>query len=171
MMSMKKRKINTKFVKGFTLIEMLVAIIMVSLLITGGIMAMNPFKQLSKGHDSQRRTDIQAIKTALDSYYQDNKCYPTSLNFGGTLAQNGVVYMKKLPQDPNYNPPSNTGYIYKVSGDSCPQWNALFAKLDNETGQTNACALLSMGSSCQPSWMGSGSWACALSGSVDCSSL
>lgn len=161
---------------GFTLIEILVAITILSTLVGGVILSLNPIAQIDKGQDAQRAADIQSVKTAIDLYYNDQKCYPQEIPFGNEWRvrnANGqdTVYMKKVPQDPKCD---NTGvncYRYRTDSNSaCPQWNVVFAQLSKSSTLTNTCALSSL-SNCTPSGYDQHAFACVLSGAVNCDAL
>ncbi len=59
---------------GFTLIELLVVIAIISLLSTTVMASLNQARQ--KSRDAKRITDMKAIQTALEMYYNDNSGYP-----------------------------------------------------------------------------------------------
>lgn len=156
---------------GFTLVEVLVAATILSTLIGGVLLTLNPIAQINKGQDTQRLADLQAIKTAVDLYYNDTKCYPTEIPFGQTWKVNETTYMKRVPQDPKCD--NNGGLCYKYrteNASSCPQWNVVFASVSKSSALTNVCPLSSL-SDCTPSGYTSGVWACTLSGAVNCSAL
>ncbi len=159
---------------GFTLIEVLVATTILATLVGGVLLTLNPIGQINKGQDAQRQQDLQAIKTALDLYYNDTKCYPTQLPFGQTWSVNNTVYMKKVPQDPKCQTDgSGTCYRYRTSAtapNNCPQWNVVFAQLSKSSSLANTCPLSSL-SNCAPAGYTNGQFACVLSGGVDCDSL
>ena len=165
------KKTAHKQLTGFTLVEVLVAATILATLIGGVLLTLNPIAQINKGQDAQRLADLQSIKTAVDLYYNDTKCYPTQLPFGQEWKVNSTVYMKKVPQDPKCD--NNGGLCYKYrtdSGVACPQWNVVFAQVNKSSALTNICPLSSL-SSCTPSGYSSGVWACTLSGAVNCSAL
>lgn len=148
--------------KGLTLIELVLVITMLGILLGITIMVLDPRKQMAKVNDTTRKRDIQEIKTALDTYYNDHNCYPTTLPFGSAWQENSTVYMRKVPQDVACANNTNC-YVYKYLG-SCPQWNVVFTKL-SVTPTTPQCTLTSH-SACVPSDY-SNSWACIVSGNVD----
>ncbi len=157
---------------GFTLIEVLVATTILATLVGGVMLSLNPIGQINKGRDAQRQQDLQSIKTALDLYYNDTKCYPTQLPFGQEWRVNNTVYMKSVPNDPQCNEDSSgTCYRYRTdSASNCPQWNVVFADLSRESTLANACPLSSL-STCTPTGYANGQFACVLSGGVDCDLL
>jgi general secretion pathway protein G len=104
--------------KGITLLEMLIVIVIVFVLAI--IIVPNLLSGPARARDSQRKADMRTIKTALETYYNDNNYYPTSLN---VLAEGTTPYIKTIPTDPKTkqayvytttgNPPSN--YLIKVT--------------------------------------------------------
>lgn len=160
---------------GFTLIEILVAATILATLAGGVALSLNPIAQINKSQDAQKISDLQGIKTALDLYYSDHKCYPTSttgLPFGGEWRENETVYMKKVPQDPKCRE-DGTGSCYRYrteTGNACPQWNVVFAQLSTTSTMTNVCAISSL-SNCAPEGYADHQWACAMSGGVNCDNL
>lgn len=161
--------------QGFTLIEVLVAATILATLVGGVVLSLNPLGQIDKGRDAQRQADLQSIKTALDLYYNDTKCYPDALPFGQEWRVNNTVYMKEIPQDPECNADgSGTCYRYRTdtttAASTCPQWNVVFAQLSRNSTLANACPLSSL-SDCTPEGYENGRYACVLSGGVDCDLL
>jgi prepilin-type N-terminal cleavage/methylation domain-containing protein len=165
--------LNTKSKKslGFTLLELVVVMGVLSILIALSITLIDPVKQISRARDSQKRSDLEQIKTALDLYYEDNKCYPTpnSLEFGSKWeSENGkVVYMAKVPVSPD----SNTPYNYLTDG-LCPQWYLLDVRGSVDHGLISAsnktsCALDSQ-NGCMPFSEENYTHICTYGGIVDC---
>lgn len=153
--------------KGFTLVELLVVIVMLSIFLLMGILILDPLAQIDKAKDAQRKHDLDQVKKALDSYYNDNNCYPTKqqdIPFGSEWKNptSGVVYMKKLPQDPDC---SKTGYcfVYQTDLSSCPQWNVLYTRLARPTNALTSCLMFSTCGYLQTKYN-----YCVMSGNVDC---
>lgn len=109
---------RSKSQKGFTLLEMLIVVVIVFVLAI--IIVPNLLSGPARARDSQRKADMRTIKTALETYYNDNNFYPTNLNI---LTEGTTPYLKTLPTDPKTkesyvytatgNPPSN--YLIKVT--------------------------------------------------------
>lgn len=94
--------------KGFTLLELLIVIVII------GILALIIVPGLASGpkraRDAQRKTDLRAVKNALETYYNDNNSYPTGAysGLGSTLV---TAYLPSLPSDPK-----NAGaYVYSYT--------------------------------------------------------
>lgn len=100
--------------KGFTLVELLVVIGMVSVLITGLILILNPVQKIAQTNDAKRKSDLAQLQRALEIYYQDYGRYPGSTaayriagtNWGAAWSE----YMSRLPSDPK----SGRTYVYFV---------------------------------------------------------
>lgn len=152
--------------RGFTLVELLIDLSILAILLVTLIILIDPLKQLSRATDATRKHDINEIKSALDTYYNDHSCYPLELPFGNRWEESGVVYMREVPQDKNCSNNPASCYIYQINTtDTCPQWNILFTK--QETANPSSCPLQSFSMSCIPPNYDP-SWACGLSGSIDC---
>lgn len=157
--------------RGFTLIEYLVAITILAALLGLALFVLNPFTQIERGRDAQRRQDIQQVKNALETYYQDNSCYPTEVPFGEEWSADGTVYMAEVPQDPSCNQINGQCYEYISDSDSdCPQWNVVFARLSEEFEAGSICPLSSISDTCVPEGYDN-RWACVMSGAVNCQLL
>jgi prepilin-type N-terminal cleavage/methylation domain-containing protein len=66
--------VNIKRENGFTIIELLIVMAVIALL---SLIVLNSFQNVqSRSRDTERKTDIVAISTQLELYYQDNGGYP-----------------------------------------------------------------------------------------------
>jgi type II secretion system protein G len=119
--------VNNKVMRGFTLIEMIVVLALISVIATVVLGAVNPIGQLQKSNDAHRKADLESLQHALELYYQDKNTYPpSSANFqimsGATTVTWGSAwqpYMATLPKDPAmgdsyvyYSPPTAAGQTY-----------------------------------------------------------
>lgn len=60
--------------KGFTIVELLIVIVVIGIL---AALVLNTFSGVQKrARDTQRQTDVNAIATQLEVYYNDNAGYP-----------------------------------------------------------------------------------------------
>jgi len=82
-----------KRARGFTLIELIVVMVIVSLLIT--IAAPRYFGSLQKSKETALRQTLSVTRDALDKYYGDNGKYPDNLD--ALIAKR---YLRSLPLDP-----------------------------------------------------------------------
>jgi type II secretory pathway pseudopilin PulG len=83
------------------------------------LLALNPVVQLGKARDARRKSDLSKLKNILEDYYNDKKCYPSSLN---DLVPD---YLGQLPTDPL----THQNYAYYPTG--CDKYR-IYVKLDYE---------------------------------------
>lgn len=140
-------------IKGFTLIELVVAIGILAILAVFLIASLNPIQQFEKARDAQRKSDLTQIKRALEQYYQDHGSYPASnasyqiTDFNGNAVVWGgsagwQPYMNLVPQDPS----SDRKYVYyavDTKGNSgpgtTPQKYYLYTSLERGPEDPQTC--------------------------------
>lgn len=130
-----KYKLNIKQ-NGFTLVELLVVILIISILSGLILGVLNPAGIRAKSRDAQRTSDLKKIQTALELYFADNRGYPisssnnwilingTSDDLSSALLSGG--YLTNIPTDPADPPGTETSpcsgpvdsyrYNYKSNG-------------------------------------------------------
>jgi len=140
--------------KGFTLIEIIIAITIIAMISGGGLVSV--FNALRNSRDAKRKGDLEQIRTALEIYKADKGYYPTPAAGWHNLAipGDGVYialvsggYINAMPIDPKNNnsnpacgvPYTRFGYFYwyltsqryqVVAGlegqkiSNCPNWCA-----------------------------------------------
>uniref|UniRef100_A0A7V3J9H4 Prepilin-type N-terminal cleavage/methylation domain-containing protein n=1 Tax=candidate division CPR3 bacterium TaxID=2268181 RepID=A0A7V3J9H4_UNCC3 len=74
--------------KSFTLIEVLVVVFILGLL--ASVIIVNVSTARAKGRDAKRLADVDAIRMALEMYYEANGMYPQEFN--GWAAATGATY-------------------------------------------------------------------------------
>lgn len=154
--------------KGFTLIQMLIDLAILAVLLTFLILLIDPIAQLKKARDATRKHDTIQIKNALDTYYNDHNCYPSTIPYGQEWREFDTVYMVKVPQDPDCGSNPAYCYLYQVDlNDTCPQWNVIYTKQSKPVDKIG-CSLLASASPCVPTNYDT-TWACSVSGNVNCS--
>ncbi len=123
--------------KGFTLMELLVVITVLAILLGMALSSLKGTRAAAR--DSQRKTELEQVRSALEIYRTDEGSYPTrngkvttSLSGLGSYLEDDVL------QDPL---PSNF-YYYYVYGSS-GQTYTLCAHLETGGSAVSAC-----GSSC-----------------------
>ena len=142
-MSLKNLLKKIKSPKGFTFIELLIAIAIISIMVSIGAVSFSAAQR--QGRDAQRKSDLGKIASALEQYYADNNAYPIDdvsgqiscggvIPWGDPLFCNNVTYLNELPDDPL----SSQDYYYKafdVSNSGCTGFDCqrfvLSAKLEN----------------------------------------
>jgi len=108
-MKIKKLFLNKFSSKGFTLIELLIVIAIVGILSAAVLIGINPVKKINQAKDSQTKSDIAQIASAMQAYYTQKgtigaACYPIKVK---ALVDEGE--MKTEPKSPV------DGSIYKVT--------------------------------------------------------
>ena len=78
---------------GFTLVELLIVIALISILAAMGVVQYRNSVQSAK--EAVLKTDLFRMRDAIDQYFADKNKYPSSLD---TLVSDG--YMRKIPEDP-----------------------------------------------------------------------
>ncbi|MBI2195694.1 MAG: type II secretion system protein GspG [Candidatus Levybacteria bacterium] len=129
--------------KGFTLIELILVIGILSVLSIGAIAVLNPTAQFQKASDARRKSDLSQLQKTLEIYYDDNGKYPphfdtTDYRIEG-LDGNAVAwgtswqpYIDVMPKDPS----GQKAYVYFASSNGQSYW--LYASLDRDT-DISAC--------------------------------
>lgn len=95
------RTINIK--KGFTLIELLIVIAIIGILVAVG--SVSYITALKQSRDTKRKTDLQQIRGALETYRADIGSYPTSSGWETALT---ASYIQAIPIGPQNDPYSYT---------------------------------------------------------------
>lgn len=65
-----------RWIKGFTMIELLVVISVIGVLAVAVLSAINPIEQINKGRDTRLRSDAEQLISAADRYYAIHEEYP-----------------------------------------------------------------------------------------------
>ncbi|HOZ53084.1 MAG TPA: FISUMP domain-containing protein [bacterium] len=104
--------------KGFTLIEIIIAIFIIGLIITLANFSINKIKET--GRDIKRIDNIKQIQLALEMYRRDVGSYPETLTFGGRLINpndSNIIYLNEIPTNlpyKNNNNCSNEEFVYSI---------------------------------------------------------
>ena len=122
-----------KKVKGFTLLEILLAVAALVILASIVILAINPTKQLADTRNSQRWVDVNTILNGVYQYAIDNEGDLPNENIDGTdqdICNAGIAdgtggcvsldvlipeYLVSIPSDPRSVSTSSTGYQISTS--------------------------------------------------------
>lgn len=89
--------------KGFTFIEVLVAVAILALLVIIAIQAMR--NKIDRANDALRKSDLQKISSAFEEYYTDHDCYPPSSILNDCGGNGLSPYLFAIPCDPVYKTP------------------------------------------------------------------
>ena len=117
-----------KFLRGFTLIEILVTIVILSILAGITIVALNPGQNIDDANDLRRKSDVVTIMNAISQYSVDNGgTFPGDVTATDQAISNTAAnicsvlvptYLAELPVDPLTGSYSDclsysTGYLVK----------------------------------------------------------
>ena len=116
---------------GFTLIEILVVIAIISLLAAVVFVALDPVTRFGDARNSRRWNDVNSILTATHEYIVDNDgALPAGLTTGQASTELGtcgtcdnlttpfVPYLKTMPLDPGGGTTVNSGYSVAVDANN-----------------------------------------------------
>ncbi len=107
--------------KGFTLIELLVVITIIGILATGAVTTFT--SQIQKARDTTRISDVKALQSGIEQFYQDTSAYPQGWEdwLTQTAATSVQDYNPRLAEDPKDGETCNgsfCGYAYIVASDA-----------------------------------------------------
>jgi type II secretory pathway pseudopilin PulG len=95
---------------GFTLVELIVILGIITILASITLVAINPARHFGQSRDAQRRNDVTQILNAVNHYMADNNgSYPTGITSTPTeVADDGIdicsdlvtTYIAEMPVDP-----------------------------------------------------------------------
>lgn len=106
---------------GFTLAEILIAVSLIMLLLF--VIFVSWRRQIDRGNDLRRKSDLAAIKRAFEEYYNDKGCYPpvTLMDEANDCGSaNLQPYLAAVPCDPVTKEP----YVY-LPLDQCKGYRLL----------------------------------------------
>ncbi len=125
---------------GFTLVEILVVIAIISLL--AGVVLLNVAPQLGMGKQATARAQIKVFVSALDTYNMASGRYPTQAQglaalvrkptqppIPDTYPDGGYLQGRAIPLDPWKNP-----YVYLIPGRQNEPFEVLSYGADGEPG-------------------------------------
>jgi general secretion pathway protein G len=123
--------------KGFTLIELLIVIVIIGIIQT--VVVVTYLNAQKSSRDTQRKTDLNKIASALEMWYSDKKYYPetdlwiSTQNIDGknetlasTLLQEG--YIDVLPCDPKVSAWNCAHGGHNIGGD--PDFGYIYVRKD-----------------------------------------
>lgn len=145
------RSARKRFTEGFTLVEILVSVVIISIIVTISVGAMAGMQKSSR--DGKRKADLRIIQSALEEYRADQHYYPAALTPGAPLQSPDIskTYLRQIPSDPSSGSGADN-YCYlssptSCSGTGCVQYS-LFAGLENTPAVPPPCPLSSCNGKC-----------------------
>jgi len=111
--------------RGFTLIEVLIAVSIVAVLSVIGIVSFSSVNARSR--DTKRISDLEQVRSALEMYRSDKGSYPAGTGSFSTLdSLNSTLvttYLPTIPTDPKSTVASPIEYYYSPVGASAPYYS------------------------------------------------
>ncbi|MEK7549344.1 MAG: type II secretion system protein [Patescibacteria group bacterium] len=91
---------NKIFARGFTLIEMLIVIAIISILASVFLVGLRGFR--GGAYDARRMTDLQRVQSYLEIYYTQNRAYPNVSTWSvlQTTLISANIGVTSIPNDP-----------------------------------------------------------------------
>lgn len=96
----------TKHKHGFTLIEIIIVLAIISILVLLLITSLT--KQRMRAIDARMKSDLERLRIAFEEYYNDNNCYPPLDWYNDSSdcdSENLKPYLNVLPCNPNTRQP------------------------------------------------------------------
>lgn len=133
-----QKKVTQKKVRGFTLLELLVVLLIIGLL--AGFVGPKYFSQIGKSQTQVAKAQVDSFDAALDQYRVDTDHYPTTQQGLGALFAapanepkwRGPYLKKFVPADPWGN-----AYIYRSPGnDPTHEFEIISYGKDGQAGGT-----------------------------------
>lgn len=113
-----------KKLRGFSVIEVLVVVSIITILATIGLSTYSSIQK--KARDGKRMSDLELIRAAVEQYRSNNNQYPPALIYPNSGGNTGLcdppflggctsgVYTQKIPADPD----TSHKYSYELIGTS-----------------------------------------------------
>jgi len=122
--------------KAFTLVELLVTMAIIAVL--AAIVAVSLTRSQKIARDTQRKSDLASVASALGNYFVDNKKYPAGNGAFVDISTSLVSlkteeYIPVLPTDPN----DDSKYQYRSADANGKQYKAISTTPESLVGITD----------------------------------
>lgn len=134
---------------AFTILELLMVMALVVILMTVGLIVLNPQEQFARSKDAIRKNDLHTLRNMFEEWKNDRGCYPklSDVCYSNKSATTCTIctthpdtpsfeaYAKNAICDPES---PNRDYLYEIQGDStCPNAFLVYTKLRANYVQSN----------------------------------
>ena len=110
-----------KNIKGFTLIELMIVIVIMTILSAGLLVFINPSQKMSESRDRKRKNDVYVIYGALAQYsFLNDGLFPevvTGSEIDVIEIEGFLVpdFLNEIPLDPSCSEEISSGYYVKTN--------------------------------------------------------
>ena len=95
--------------RGWTLTELLISVAIIAI-IALIVLFMNWKRQIDRSYDARRKNDLNAMRIALEEYYNDKSCFASDGSFNNCGSVDFQPYLPKILCDPQTKIP----YLYII---------------------------------------------------------
>lgn len=119
--------------KGFTIIELLIAVSLMVLLSVATIFLINPSTVLNKAKDARMKKDLLRIRVAFEEYYSDEGCFPNQAIVDALMLESNCDKAVFAPWLPIWTcDQTKKPYKIAVETTTCPKWYKVMTNLGNK---------------------------------------
>ena len=134
---------SKRLIKGFSLVELLVAISIILILVISSFLVIP--RQIIKAKDARIKANLHQIYMALEDYYDSQNNFPVTVpDCNQPLIKDGHIYLPNIPCDPF----DKSNYLYTSGSDGSGNWFKIYAKLRNF--QDSIISLVGCSNGCGP---------------------
>jgi len=102
------KNIKNMSTQGFTLVELLIVVALISILSGIGLSLLNPVRQRQIAEDGVKRANITKMVDTIEAYFSGEGSYPVNADFCNTSSILSKTYMGKCPN----GEPNGATYVY-----------------------------------------------------------
>lgn len=136
MFSSKFKIQNSKLLKGFTMIELLIVIAVLGILAVAVLSAINPIEQINRGRDTSSKSDAEQLLSAIDRYNAMKGLWPWQDEVGDN--SDGIDFTTVTKGDPSGSKCSMLANLSTGFSPECPGTDEVKAAFVNRvTSPTN----------------------------------